>query len=313
MVVSAAFDPIFFLHHANVDRLLALWQAINPDTWVPGKSSAECDVSANTDQTGGSPRFHCITNLLQWALFNLTALLPFWQEESTFWNSEGVRLYAHKLNYSYPEFKGLRTAGDVTARKKIIAQVKELYGSKQEEEEEESNLAAVTKRVQNGGSIQSDTLWSLLISFDRDELGTSYLVEVYIKDTFAGVIGAFANKASGDCANCQNTRRTRSKGIVHLNPALLTVLPIQHLPSRPGHPAHDGPGHLPKREVLRTLHQHLSLRVVANKVSLSLYGTLKDIYSDTGLARWHAHRHLARSPYVEGRAFLALYRSQRPI
>ncbi len=22
----AAFDPIFFLHHANVDRLLALWQ-----------------------------------------------------------------------------------------------------------------------------------------------------------------------------------------------------------------------------------------------------------------------------------------------
>ena len=30
----AAFDPIFFLHHANVDRLLALWQALNPDQWV---------------------------------------------------------------------------------------------------------------------------------------------------------------------------------------------------------------------------------------------------------------------------------------
>ena len=24
------FDPIFFLHHANVDRLLSLWVAINP-------------------------------------------------------------------------------------------------------------------------------------------------------------------------------------------------------------------------------------------------------------------------------------------
>ena len=28
------FDPIFFLHHANVDRLLALWSALNPEVWV---------------------------------------------------------------------------------------------------------------------------------------------------------------------------------------------------------------------------------------------------------------------------------------
>ncbi|KAJ7480969.1 common central domain of tyrosinase-domain-containing protein, partial [Mycena latifolia] len=30
----AAFDPIFFLHHGNVDRLLALWSALNPGVWV---------------------------------------------------------------------------------------------------------------------------------------------------------------------------------------------------------------------------------------------------------------------------------------
>lgn len=36
---TAAFDPIFYLHHANVDRLIALWQVINPKTWVtPGTS-----------------------------------------------------------------------------------------------------------------------------------------------------------------------------------------------------------------------------------------------------------------------------------
>ena len=28
------FDPIFFIHHANVDRLLALWSAVNPGVWV---------------------------------------------------------------------------------------------------------------------------------------------------------------------------------------------------------------------------------------------------------------------------------------
>lgn len=34
-----AFDPIFWLHHANVDRLLSLWRAMNPDVWVtPGRN-----------------------------------------------------------------------------------------------------------------------------------------------------------------------------------------------------------------------------------------------------------------------------------
>ena len=33
----AAFDPIFWLHHCQVDRLLALWQAVYPTTYVsPG-------------------------------------------------------------------------------------------------------------------------------------------------------------------------------------------------------------------------------------------------------------------------------------
>jgi tyrosinase len=33
----AGFDPIFFLHHAQVDRLFSLWQAVNPNLYVsPG-------------------------------------------------------------------------------------------------------------------------------------------------------------------------------------------------------------------------------------------------------------------------------------
>ena len=30
----AAFDPIFYLHHANVDRLFAMWQVLNPNNYV---------------------------------------------------------------------------------------------------------------------------------------------------------------------------------------------------------------------------------------------------------------------------------------
>ena len=33
------FDPIFFLHHSNIDRLLSLWSALHPGVWVtPGPS-----------------------------------------------------------------------------------------------------------------------------------------------------------------------------------------------------------------------------------------------------------------------------------
>jgi tyrosinase len=31
---ALGFDPIFFLHHANVDRMIALWSALHPGVWV---------------------------------------------------------------------------------------------------------------------------------------------------------------------------------------------------------------------------------------------------------------------------------------
>lgn len=30
----AAYDPLFFMHHSNVDRLLATYQRKNPDSWI---------------------------------------------------------------------------------------------------------------------------------------------------------------------------------------------------------------------------------------------------------------------------------------
>ncbi len=32
--LSPGFDPIFMLHHAQVDRLLSLWAALHPDVGV---------------------------------------------------------------------------------------------------------------------------------------------------------------------------------------------------------------------------------------------------------------------------------------
>ena len=37
-VPYAGFDPIFWLHHANVDRLFAIWQAIYPDSYTTAEA-----------------------------------------------------------------------------------------------------------------------------------------------------------------------------------------------------------------------------------------------------------------------------------
>lgn len=89
----AGFDPIFFLHHCNVDRMISLWSAVHPGVWVtPGASPIggafylppDVTVDTNTD------------------------LSPFWNSQSapTFWNSSDV-VSTSPLGYAYADFQGV--------------------------------------------------------------------------------------------------------------------------------------------------------------------------------------------------------------
>ncbi|KAF8263973.1 tyrosinase [Lactarius quietus] len=98
----AGFDPIFFLHHANVDRMLSLWSAVNPGVWVT-KGPAE----------GGT--FTISGNA---TMDNNTNLTPFWNSQTGYWVSSGTTT-TKSLQYSYPEFNNL--PGDPTSIKNAIA------------------------------------------------------------------------------------------------------------------------------------------------------------------------------------------------
>lgn len=50
----AAFDPVFWLHHCNVDRLLAIWQTINKTIWWP----SDLDNSEPDSTTSLTPFRH---------------------------------------------------------------------------------------------------------------------------------------------------------------------------------------------------------------------------------------------------------------
>lgn len=83
----SAFDPIFMLHHANVDRLFAIWQTINPSTYV-----------ADTFATSGT------ATIIPGELITPdTPLTPFHRfTNGTFWTSSTVRS-TYAFGYTYPE------------------------------------------------------------------------------------------------------------------------------------------------------------------------------------------------------------------
>ena len=52
IVPFSAFDPVFWLHHANVDRLVAIWQAIYPDSWI---STSQVNLAGTYTDEPGAP------------------------------------------------------------------------------------------------------------------------------------------------------------------------------------------------------------------------------------------------------------------
>ncbi|KAL8727773.1 MAG: hypothetical protein Q9166_005828 [cf. Caloplaca sp. 2 TL-2023] len=100
------FDPAFWLHHAQVDRLLAIWQALHPDSFVESSrepiGSAVLAQGAQTDVN--------------------TPLKPFHSDTAgNFWTSAGVSS-VEKLGYSYSEIQG-------KSQSEIKAAVNNLYAA----------------------------------------------------------------------------------------------------------------------------------------------------------------------------------------
>ncbi len=115
------------MHHCQVDRLLALWSALNPGVWV--NESVEEDGTFTIPDGGTVDKDTRKCSVLLEAAHLLTirhassALTPFWNSQSTFWTStESAGVVPTQLGYSYPEFNGLNL-NDQAAVKAAIAQV----------------------------------------------------------------------------------------------------------------------------------------------------------------------------------------------
>ncbi|EME44704.1 hypothetical protein DOTSEDRAFT_72233 [Dothistroma septosporum NZE10] len=86
---TAAFDPVFWLHHCNVDRIFAMWQRINPNSYGGSQTAPHntWTIAQGSTQNAGS---------------NLT---PFYKNTNgQFWTTNDVKDWAGTFKYTYPEF-----------------------------------------------------------------------------------------------------------------------------------------------------------------------------------------------------------------
>ncbi|TGZ79980.1 Di-copper centre-containing protein [Ascodesmis nigricans] len=111
----AGFDPIFWLHHCNVDRIWALWQAIHE------REDANWNIREGAD--GDVPWAQRGTVITE-----NTGLLPFRKNSTSLWTSKDIK-YPAIFNATYPELTTWTpTADRRTVSREVTAIVRLLYG-----------------------------------------------------------------------------------------------------------------------------------------------------------------------------------------
>lgn len=171
----SAFDPVFWLHHANVDRLVALWQAIHPNEYVqPTVNKVGTYYLANGSiDTADTP------------------LAPFHDDDATsMWTAAKARDIT-VFGYTYPEL--VNTNISASELQKVVTQkVNELYapgghsnGTFRARSRRSANIAQAMSHVHADTAPQlgvnnMDIQWHLRISIEAGTDQNSLSVFLFI-------------------------------------------------------------------------------------------------------------------------------------
>ncbi|KAF2020511.1 Di-copper centre-containing protein [Aaosphaeria arxii CBS 175.79] len=202
IVEVSAFDPAFWLHHCNIDRLIAIYQKRYPDTYVEDSPQAKASYyyAKNSTQGPSSP------------------LKPFHMNaKGDFWTSNVVTNW-ESFGYTYPELVG--NPDNATLTKSI----NRLY--KPDTQGLKTNQTLET-RDSNGNNTANATDWMVEVNMPSD-IQITYAVRAFLGEpnpdprqwpTDKNYVGLVASLASP---------RTDSDVIITANIVLTDALAEKH-------------------------------------------------------------------------------------
>ncbi|KAH7002086.1 hypothetical protein EDB80DRAFT_808962, partial [Ilyonectria destructans] len=110
-VPLSAFDPLFFLHHTMTDRLVAMWQVLNPSSWMTPASAGETSFTTLKGDVQDSK----------------TALTPFFaSKDGTYWDSDMSRT-TEAFGYTYADTDPSPVGGQ-DPRDQLIKKINSWWG-----------------------------------------------------------------------------------------------------------------------------------------------------------------------------------------
>lgn len=173
----SAFDPIFFLHHAMVDRIFAMWQILNPSSYVTPQVSLFGTFTTSIGE---------IENIS-------TPLTPFYDQNGNFWTPASAR-YTETFGYTYGETMKTPNITFHQRQANIRSVVNSLYGSTAPANTAQTSNKRGLKGRKTNIHLKSDSAvtktlfkrdddyyeWIANIIFDKHSLGGTFFIYLFL-------------------------------------------------------------------------------------------------------------------------------------
>ncbi|KAF4991858.1 hypothetical protein FGRMN_7576, partial [Fusarium graminum] len=240
-VPVAAFDPIFWLHHVQIDRLLAIWQCLYPKLWFDKEQPVASD-SVNLEmqnvpddkETDELQPFHTEHN----------------DSEKKVWTCQACRDWTD-MNYQYDDLaelaeKLIHNNGEFDEEEykdKLHAHVNTLYPGTGNMIQSMADYGVDPVDLQaSDGDAGSWNDYIINVGYDRYAMdGLSYTIEFFLggpenedsthfnKHNYVGHVYSFSGRLSTSKGACSNCRRQAEDGTLSCAQVPLTIHLLHHL------------------------------------------------------------------------------------
>ncbi|KIJ67237.1 hypothetical protein HYDPIDRAFT_25708 [Hydnomerulius pinastri MD-312] len=239
----AAFDPIFFFHHSNVDRLIALWEWCYKDYWMGDSYTNNGQVFPWTQERG---TYAQVYNEQITPSGARGLLYPFRLENGEYWNSEQTRFLdetAYPKYYSYDEFLGVKVDQPAAQEERVAARARiaKFYSFDPQQAAKEVNPdawknipvpgAGEITLPSNFKSIRGFRVFIVLVRLPEHAYNRSYSFQLFYNGTgheaqLIGTVTVFARADHSPCKACAVRRESKTiiRGVIPLRPALVNEI-----------------------------------------------------------------------------------------